>query len=38
MPARDLVIASANDAFCRTTGCSHAELIGRSMRRWPPDC
>jgi PAS domain S-box-containing protein len=25
----DLVIASANDAFCRTTGQTHAELIGK---------
>ena len=29
--AEDIVIASANDAFCRTSDCSHAELIGRSL-------
>lgn len=29
--AEDVVIASANDAFCRTSGFSHDKLVGRSL-------
>ena len=29
--AEDIVVAAANDAMCRTSGYSHAELIGRSL-------
>ncbi len=27
----NIVVVSANDAFCRTCGCHHAELVGRSL-------
>ena len=30
--AADWIIASANDAFCRTTGLTHGELVGRPFR------
>jgi PAS domain S-box-containing protein len=30
--ATDWIIASANDAFCRTTGLTHGELVGRPFR------
>jgi PAS domain S-box-containing protein len=30
--ATDWTIASANDAFCRTTGLTHGELVGRPFR------
>jgi PAS domain S-box-containing protein len=30
--ADDILIASANDAFCRTCGYSHAELTGQPLR------
>jgi PAS domain S-box-containing protein len=33
----DLIIASANDAFCRNAGYSHEELIGRPLRSFAAD-
>src|SRR5699024_1038040 len=38
LDAGDLVVAAANDAFCRATGCCQPELIGRSFAAIAANC